>query len=100
LFLQEWKKRESETKDSMLTLLLKVANKYVVSVIDDYAGERNSVALHSLGFECFVPVLVQVQSVSLTTRYGFTKQSVSVCDRRLIFSIIMLQLSTPYISKI
>jgi hypothetical protein len=73
----------------MLTLLLKVANKYVVSVIDDYVGERSSVALYSFGFEFFfVLVLVQVQSISLTTRYGFTKQSVSACDRRLIFSII------------
>jgi len=37
----------------MLTLLLKVANKYVVSVIDDYVGERSSVALYSFGFEFF-----------------------------------------------
>jgi len=54
------RKGETETKDSMLTLLLKVENKYVVSFIDDYAGERNSVALYSFGFEFFVLVLVQV----------------------------------------
>jgi len=44
----------------MLTLLLKVENKYVVSFIDDYAGERNSVTLYSFGFGFFVLVLVQV----------------------------------------
>jgi hypothetical protein len=37
----------------MLTLLLKVSNKYVVSFIDDYVGERNLVALYGFEFEFF-----------------------------------------------
>lgn len=100
LFLQEWKKRETETKDSMLTLLLKVANKYVVSVIDDYAGERNSVALHSFGFEFFC-------SCFGSSTIGFSDNEVWLCKTECFclwqasnFQHNMLQLSTPYISKI
>ena len=67
-----------------------MAYKYVVNATDDYDGERSSVAISGFGFEFFflVPVVVQAQSVSLTTRYSFTKQSVSAFDRRLIFSVI------------
>lgn len=72
----------------MLTRPLKVANKYVVNFIDDCVGERIQLHCTALDLNFFVLVLVQVQSASLTTRYGFTKQSVSVCDRRLIFSIM------------